>query len=258
MSPPEFLARRWVTSNGRRAVLAVAAALYVITMLYAPWTARGSARVVQALPGYGVPLTKYGPLFSPPDCVALSGGFACRYELNLSLLLSGWIFIAIVTAIAWVWIKSVPSRPETIARRYCNRCGNETTSLNARFCDQCGQAIPLTDPNRPRPANSAADRSESPSVPHATPKSPRWYEGTRNAIGFAVLSFFIYVWVLMTAVAGATLRGNEAIYVTGWTSIVFYAMWKRRGWKGWLGGLVGLIVGLVIIILASTLAGINR
>jgi hypothetical protein len=117
-----------------------------------------------------------------------------------------------------------------------------------------------TASNQPGLTGAAADNSRSSELPHSNPKAPRWYSGKRNAVGIAVLSLFIYLWVLITALGGATLRGNEAVYVTGWTCLVFYVLWKRRGWQSWLGALVGLISGLAIVILASLLAGwgINR
>lgn len=100
-----FSALRWLAPRRRRVILAVAAALYIATMLYAPWIARGLARVLRDLVDSGVSLNRYGPIFYPPDCAVISGGFPCHYELNVSLLLVEWIFITIMTAIVWLWSK---------------------------------------------------------------------------------------------------------------------------------------------------------
>ena len=136
---------------------------------------------------------------------------------------------------------------------FCTQCGTKATSAEARFCAHCGHVLTITDFH-----NASITAPAAPALPPIVPHKLRWYEGKRGAIGLGVLSFFIYSWVLLTAFARETLRGNEAIYVVAWTAVLFYALAKRRAWKGWAGSLVGCIAGIAIVLFATVLAGVIR
>ena len=109
-----LMARKGVYNAGRflalyrkKIILVLAAAVYIISALHAPWTAKAPARMLQLLADYNeAALTTYGSIFSPPDCSVISNGLPCHYELNVSLLLVEWLFIALLTVIAWLWGKS--------------------------------------------------------------------------------------------------------------------------------------------------------
>jgi hypothetical protein len=94
-----FLFFQWFSSHRQRGILAVAATFYFVSILCAPWVAKGSDRVLMALANDKV-LMRYGAIFSPPDCAYTR---LCHYELDVSQLLVEWVFIAIMTAIAWLW-----------------------------------------------------------------------------------------------------------------------------------------------------------
>ena len=93
---------QWLASHRQRVILAVAATLYIISVLFAPWVAKGSNRVLMQLSDDG-DLTRFGAIFSSPHCAYAP---ACHYELNVSLLLIEWLFIAIMIVIAWLWSRS--------------------------------------------------------------------------------------------------------------------------------------------------------
>lgn len=139
---------------------------------------------------------------------------------------------------------------------FCPQCGTEVT-VAARFCMKCGQ--PIVNDSASQASPERIPDSVDPKFTQPTiPSKPRWYEGRWNVIGIAVLSFFLYSYVLMATLAGATLRGNEAIYIALWTSVVFYVIWKRKGWRGWVGALVGCFAGFVFVFLAAAVSGLNR
>lgn len=141
---------------------------------------------------------------------------------------------------------------------FCTQCGFQLPST-AKYCPKCG---------REHNNSNNSDKMESPTlsgneiVSSAPPKlftsKPRWYDSTGNTIGLALLSFFLYSWVTMAALSGATLEGREATYIIAWTGFVFYVMWKQKRWKGWLGGLIGSAAGLAIIFVATVVAGLHK
>ena len=134
---------------------------------------------------------------------------------------------------------------------FCPNCGTEVF-VGARYCSKCGRQI------SPDGSENSVASSGGTSPPSAAPIKPRWYEGKRNLIGIAVLSFFLYLHVVMTTLAGATFRGNEALYIAAWTAVVFYVLWKRRNWKGWLGAFLGFFAGIVLVFAASAMSGLFR
>lgn len=100
---------RHVAQDRRRVILAAATVFYVISVLYAPWVARGpdwrALREFESNPGVAV---QYRPIISPPHCViVLPSGpepwRPCHYALDVSRLLIEWIFIALMAGIAWLW-----------------------------------------------------------------------------------------------------------------------------------------------------------
>jgi len=92
---------QWLASHRRRVILTIAAALYIVSILYAPWVAKGGpVYVLNRLADDGI-FMRYGTIFSPPYCA-----LQCHYELDVSLLFVEWVFIAIMTAIAWLWNKN--------------------------------------------------------------------------------------------------------------------------------------------------------
>lgn len=87
----------------------------------------------------------------------------------------------------------------------------------------------------------------------------RWYEKTGYKIGLTVLSFGVYFNLIMFAMAKIPpLKGYEAFDTAAWTGIVFYALWKQRGWRGWLGGLLGFLVGFFLVFLAAFISRFNK
>lgn len=242
---------RWLSYNSRRVLLAVSAVLYLLTVLAAPWLAKGSPRVLQLLASNDVPLARYAPLFAPPDCVAVSGGLACRYELNLPLLLSEWLIIGIAAVIAWLWTKGedVP----VLLDRAALRERTQPTSLH----DSSSNSASDVRSSSPKEGRNS-DQVQSPNSAAGTQTKPPWYQSTRNLIGLVVLSIPIYGSVLIAVMAGAYLKGNEAIYITAWTAFLFYFTWKRRKWKGWIGTGIGLVCGVAIVFFATALTGFLR
>ena len=71
---------RRLTSYRRRFILAVAAALYIVSIFYAPWVAKGSERVLKTVMEYGI-LKRHGPIFSAYDCAATEAGVV--YQLRV-------------------------------------------------------------------------------------------------------------------------------------------------------------------------------
>ena len=100
---------RHVAQNRRRVILVAAAALYVLSVLYAPWVAKGpDLRVLRDFESYAGMAVQYRPIISPPHCVIVSpsGPYferPCHYTLDVSRLLIEWIFIAMMAGIAWLW-----------------------------------------------------------------------------------------------------------------------------------------------------------
>ena len=134
---------------------------------------------------------------------------------------------------------------------FCQNCGTEVI-VGARYCSKCGQQL------SPDGRGDSVASSGGTSPPSAAPIKPRWYEGKRNLIGIAVLSVILYLQVVMTTLGGATLRGNQALDIAAWTAVVFYALWKRRNWKGWLGAFLGFFAGIVLVFAASAMSGVFR
>lgn len=134
---------------------------------------------------------------------------------------------------------------------FCPDCGTEAVA-GARYCSKCGRQF------SPDGSGSSVAASGGISPLTAPPIKARWFEGKRNLIGMAVLSVFLYSYVVMTTLAGATLRGNEALYIAAWTAVVFYVLWKRRNWKGWLGAFLGFFAGIVLVFAAAAMSGLFR
>lgn len=134
---------------------------------------------------------------------------------------------------------------------FCPNCGTETV-VGAWYCTKCGRQLPAEGAAGPVASSGGT------APPSSLPTKPRWWEGKRNLIGVAVLSVFLYLYVVMTTLAGATLRGNEALYIAAWTAVVFYVLWKRRNWKGWLGAFLGFFAGIVLVFAASAASGLFR
>lgn len=92
---------RYIAQDRRRVILAVATVLYVLSVLYAPWSARASVQAISIAVDHGVARVQYGPIFYPPHC---SGDeWLCHYMLDVPRLLIEWIFIAIMGSMAWLW-----------------------------------------------------------------------------------------------------------------------------------------------------------
>lgn len=199
---------------------------------------------MQILADDDVPLSRYAPLFAPPNCVVASQGLVCSYELNLPLLLSEWLFIAIATVIAWLWMRTTdaPVLRDRVDLR-------EPTEQNS-------QREPSPPPAKSKPLSPDPATHPSPTI--ALGIKPPWYENTRNVIGIFIFSFLVYANVVMAVMARATLKGNEVIYTAAWTAILFYVMWKRRKWNGWIGATVGFACGVAIVFFATAVTGFLR
>lgn len=141
---------------------------------------------------------------------------------------------------------------------FCPQCGTEAP-VAARYCMHCGQQLPTNSP-APAPTTPSGGtelHSSHPNQP-TLPPAVRWYERKRSVIGIAVLSLLLYSHVLITTLAGATLRGNDAIYISAWTALVCYVVFKRKKWSGWLGAAIGFVSGVALVFVAAVASGLNR
>lgn len=134
---------------------------------------------------------------------------------------------------------------------FCANCGTEAV-VGARYCTKCGRQLPEDASGGPVGSSGGTAPLSAPPI-----KVP-WFEGKRNLIGISVLSAFLYLYVVMTTLAGAALRGNEALYIAAWTGVVFYVLWKRRNWKGWQGAFLGFFAGIAFVFVASAMSGLFR
>lgn len=106
---------------------------------------------------------------------------------------------------------------------------------------------------------STSSQPKEPTEP-AQPAQPslaikkRWYESVRAVWVLIVFTLPAYSILFITSFTGGTPRPNEVGYAFISTTVLFYVIWKKRKWQGWLGATVGIAVWFVLLVGAAAIS----